>query len=274
MTVFKKLLISIALIFLFSGAHAQFGIGFQAGYAFQAGKNSVETYVNTKEENNSYYTQNKKFSLGGGFQLGGALSYAFHENMGVYMALLYHFPQDVLFEEFNSVVGVTAHKERYLSASRFSMMPAFQVNTAFEKLNTFMRFGLSINFNKQQLYEKTTIDTNIYEYYWEYDGKSNLGFFGQWGARYQAGENVLIELSLTYEGFQFSPDKNTMTEAKINGRNINLDKLPEIEKNVEYEEWVSDQYNQYPDANKPLKLPEQTFSYHNLSLNMSLVYLF
>jgi hypothetical protein len=65
-----------------------------------------------------------------------------------------------------------------------------------------------------------------------------------------------------------------MTKAKINGRNINLDKLPEIEKNVEYEEWVSDQYNQYPDANKPLKLPEQTFSYHNLSLNMSLVYLF
>jgi outer membrane protein W len=274
MALIKQFFLTAIMALLFSGMHAQFSIGFQTGYAFQAGKNSVETYVNTKEDNSSYYTQNKKFSLGGGFQLGAALTYNFHENMGVYLGMLYHFPQDVLFEEYNSVVGITAHKERYLSASRFTMLPAFQVNTAFEKLNTFMRVGLSINFVNQQLYEKTTIDTNIYEYYWEYEGKSNLGFFGQWGASYKAGENVLVELSVAYEGFQFSPDKNTMVEAKVNSRNINLNKFPEIEKSVEFEEWVSDQYNQYPDADKPLILPKQNFSYHNISLNLSLVYRF
>ena len=262
-------------VFLFAQLSGlPFGIGFHTGYAFEAGKNSVETYVNTKEDNNSYYSQNKKFSLGGGFTLGGAVTYALHENLGIYAAIMYHFPQDVYFEEYNSVVGVTSHKERFLSASRFSIFPAFQVNTAFDKLNTFMRVGISINFNQQKLREVITIDTTVTEYYWEYEGSSKLGYYGEWGANYLAGEHILIELSIAYEGFQFSPDANKMVSGNINGRAINLDNIPEIEKSVIYEDWVSDQYSQYPDPNEPLTLPEQTFSYNNLSINLRFYYRF
>ncbi len=271
------LLLTILLYLLNPKVHSQnIPISFSVGgaYSTQAGKNSVETFVNTKQDKNQYFTENKKFSLGGGWNLGGNIGYNFHENMGINLGFYYHLPQDVNFHEINAVAGVQIDKDRILSATRFSFIPSFQLNTSFEKLNTFVRIGVSINSMKQKLFEEVTIDTNIWEYFWEYEGKSNIGFYGQWGLDFKFSEHVAIEFSLAYEGFLFSPDENKLVKAMKNKRNQNIDNMPEIEKSVVFEDWVSDQYNQYPDPNKPLILPRQNFSYHNLSVALSLTYHF
>ncbi len=268
------ILFSILIITESQGQELPFSISIGGGYGFGTSKNSVETYVNTKLDGNTYYTENKKFSLGYGYSLNGTILYSFHENMGIGLGFNYHFPKDVEFNEVNAVAGIVSEKQRLLSAKRFSLLPAFQINTSFNKLNTYMQIGVSLNFTTQKLNEIITVDTNVTEYFWEYTGNSKFGFYAQWGVSYLFSKHVSVNLSIAYEGYSYSPDKSNMVLAKYNGNNISLGGFDEIEKSVVYEDWVSDQYNQFPDADKPLSLPRQTFNYNSLTLGLSLSYRF
>ena len=268
------ILISLLMVTKSQGQDLPFSISIGGGYGFGTSENSVETYVNTKVDGNTYFTENKKFSLGYGYSLNGTILYSFHENMGIGLGFNYHFPKDVEFNEINAVAGVISEKQRLLSAKRFSILPAFQLNTDFEKLNTYMQIGISINFTSQKLNEVITVDTNVTEYFWEYSGDSKFGFYAQCGISYTFSKHASINFSIAYEGYSFSPDENNMILAKYNGNNISLDSFDEIEKSVVYEDWVSDQYNQFPESSKPLSLPRQTFNYNSLTIGLALSYRF
>ncbi len=273
--IYLVVLFSIIIIKNSFGQDIPISISIGGAYGFATTKNSVETFVNTKMEDKAYFSENKKFSLGNGYAINGNIQYTFHKNMGFGLGFSYHFPKDVEFNEVNEVAGITAEKQRLLSAKRFTLLPALQLNTDFDKLNTYIRMGVSINFTTQKLHETIVVDTNKTQYFWEYSGESSkFGFYAQWGLSYSFNEHVSIEFNIAYEGYSYTPNKSNMVQAKFNNSNFGLDNFEEIEKSVVFEDWISDQYSQFPDADKPLSVPKQTFNYSSLSLGLTLNYHF
>ena len=267
------LIISLLSSF-FAAGQTNFSLSFGGSYGFGVFENSVETFVNTKQENNAYLSENKKFSLGAGLGIYANAMYHFQDNFGLGIGVNKHFNTDVEFIEINAVSGVIAENTRILSSKRFSIRPMIQVNTDFEKFNTYIQLGVSFNMNKQSLNETIIVDTMETKLFWDYEGKTSLGFFTQLGLNYNFSEKLSMILGLTLDAFQYTPSHNYLQKMTHNGNNVSIYGLPEIFKSVEFLDWVSDQYSQYPDPDKPLKSPKQTFIYHSLSLSLGLSYRF
>ncbi len=268
------LLIISLLLSSFGFGQTNLSLGVGGSYGFGIFENSVETFVNTKEESNGYLSENKKFSLGGGLAISAQLMYHIQDNFGLGFGVSNHFNTEVEFIEINSVSGIVSENTRILSAKRFAFRPLLQVNTDFKTINTFVQVGVSFNLNKQELHETIVVDTIETQLFWEYEGKTNMGFFAVWGISYNLSEQMAINLGVNLEAFQYTPTHNYLQKMTRNGSNLDISSLPEISKSVEFNDWVSDQYSQYPDPNKPLQAPKQTFVYHNLSLSFALSYRF
>lgn len=270
-----KYAFSILFFLLFiksSFSQGSVNIEFGGSYGFGVFSNSVETFVNTKQEENSYFSENKKFSLGGGLGIFANGLYHFQENIALGFGIHKNFEQEVVFVEINSISGIISENTRTLSASRFSLRPSVQLNTSFEKINTYLQMGITINFNKQKLHESVEVDQLKTEYFWEYEGKSRMGFFATWGVSYNFSEKIALNIGISMESFQYSPTKNHLQKLTKDGSNVPISNLQEIDKSVDFTDWLSDQYSQYPDPNKPLQSHKQNFVYHNLSVLMSLSY--
>jgi len=259
-----------------SNAYSQgsFSINFGGSYGFGIFENSVETFVNTKQEENAYFTENKKFSLGGGMGLSGGVMYHFQENFGIGLGFFNQFNNEEEFVEVNAVSGVVSTNTRTLSAKRFSIRPSLQVNTAFDKLNTYLQMGVSFNSTKQKLDELVVVDTMRTIFNWEYEGHSGVGFFATWGVTYNITDHILLNLGLNLEIYQYIPDHNYLVGLNNNGHDANIANMPKIYTSVDFVDWVSDQYNQYPDPEIPHQLPKQTFTYNSLNINLGIAYRF
>lgn len=267
-------LLILSILSINTSAQSYFSLGFGGSYGTGIFENSIETFINTKQEGNTFATENKKFTLGGGFGLFGQVQYHIQENLSFGIGFKNHFNNQVEFVEVNGVSGIISTTTRTVSAKRFSIRPSLQVNTAFDKFNTYLQMGVSFNNTHQKLKVLVEIDTLRMPEKWEYTGKSKLGFFATWGVSYHITEHILFKLGLSVEGYQYTPEHNYLREYFINSRKKPLSDKPEIEKSVDFVDWVSDQYNQYPDPDKPLQSPKQTFTYNNLSIELSLNYRF
>jgi len=260
--------------FMSTTAFAQnhFSANIGASYGFGVFKNSVETFVSSKQEGNGYLLQNKKFSLGGGLGVSASFIFHLHKNFGLGLAIQNHFNTSVEFIEINEVSGIISENTRTLSAKRLAFTPFIHINTDFEKINTFIELGVSFNSTKQKLDESIVVSNRETKQFWEYTGKSGMGFIASWGVSYKLNDNIAIKLGISMEGYQFTPEHNYLKKKTIDGNGVNLSSISEIEKSVDFTDWVSDQYSQYPDPNSALQLPKQTFAYHNLSAFLNVSY--
>lgn len=247
-------------------------ISLDASYGFGAFKNSVETFVNTELQDDIYKSQNKKFSLGSGPALLANFSYSVSSFASVNLGFKYSFLAKADFNEVTAIGGVALTKNRVLSANRSSLIPALQFNTDNEKINTFIRLGVSINITDQKLMETTELDSNKMEYFWEYKGKPNLGLSVMWGLQYKLKSNLSATLSFTFENYTYTPHYAGIVEVRDNNKIEHNPNLLAIESEIDFNDWVEDQYSQNPDVNKPLQLPEQTFNYSNFSVSLGIVY--
>jgi len=255
-------------------SQGRFSIYFGGSYGFGAFENSVETFVNTKQEEKAYFTENKKFSLGGGTGMHGGVMYHFQENFGIGLGFFNQFNNEMEFVEVNAVSGVVSTNTRTLSAKRFSIRPSLQVNTSFDKVNTYLQMGISFNSTKQKLDELVVIDTMRTIFNWEYEGHSGIGFFATWGLTYNINDNILLNLGLSLEAYQYIPDHNYLVGLNNNGHDANIGNMPKIYTSVDFVDWVSDQYNQFPDPEIPHQLPKQTFTYNSLNISLGIAYRF
>jgi len=248
----------------------QFGLS--GGYSKGIMKNSVETFINTKLEDDEYFTQNLKFSLGENINFGANINYLFFNKIGISLLYKYNFNSKVVFNEINAIAGVIENNERELSAKRHSIIPTIIINTDFEKLNSFFRIGASFNITKQILTETINVDPNTTIYIWDYTGKGGVGFYSELGLTYNFTKKISGILGVSFETYNYIPDFSEITETIINGRsNPNSGRLT-IDSKKEFSEWISYQYSQNPDINNPLKLPQQTFTYNNIGLNIGIIY--
>ena len=248
----------------------QFGIS--GGYSKGIMKNSVETFINTKLENDEYFNQNLKFSLGQNIDIGTNINYLFFNKIGISLLYKYNFNSKVVFTEINAIAGVTENNERELSAKRHSIIPTIIINTDFEKLNSFFRIGASFNSTKQVLKETISVYPNTTVYIWDYSGKSGVGFYSEIGLTYNFTDKISGVFGVSFEAYNYIPNSSQITETIINDKSYpDSDRLT-IDKKKQFNEWISYQYSQNPDIDNPLQLPKQTFTYNNIGLNIGIIY--
>jgi opacity protein-like surface antigen len=243
-----------------------------AGYGVGILKNSVETFVNTTLIDDKYKSQDTKFSLGNGPSIFGVFTLNTNDNIGFNFGLKYSFLNKVEFNEVSSIGSVTLNKLKTLSANRFAIIPSFQINTDREKLNLFLRLGFSINFINQNLLESTDVDTNSYDIYWEYKAKPRLGVFSMWGISYLIKPKLTLSFAVSFDLVNYQPYYASVSKTVENGVVSKKPNLLPYESEIEFNEWVEDQYNQNPDVNKPLILPIQTFNYSNITFSFGVIF--
>ncbi len=271
-----KTSLSIILLLLFSSnifsqtKGLQFGLS--GGYSKGIMKNSVETFINTKLEDNEYISQNLKFSLGENINFGANIDYLFLNKIGFSILYKYNLNSKVLFTEINAIAGVVENNERELSAKRHSFIPTIILSTDFEKINSFFRIGASFNSTKQILTETISVDPNTTVYIWDYSGKSGIGFYSEIGLTYNFTNKISAAIGFSFEAYNYVPDNSQITETIINGKSFKDNSGLPIDSKKEFKDWISNQYSQNPDVEKALQLPKQTFTYNNIALNIGLIY--
>jgi hypothetical protein len=273
----RQFIITTFLLFVFIGnsafAQTKTSFSLDAGYGVGIVKNSVESFVNTTLIDNTYKSQNTKFSLGNGPSIFGVFTLNTNDNIGFNLGFKYSFLNRVEFNEVSSIGSVTLNKLKTLSANRFAIIPSFQINTDREKLNLFLRFGFSVNFINQNLVESTNVDTNSYDVYWGYKAKPRLGVYSMWGISYFIKPKLAFNFAISFDLVSYQPYYASVSKTVENGVVSKKPNLLPYESEIEFNEWVEDQYNQNPDVNKPLSLPIQTFNYSNISFSFGIVFL-
>jgi hypothetical protein len=250
----------------------QLSIGVETFYGFGLFNNSVETFTDGKLVDGSYKVQQKRFGLGVGPAVMANLSYRIVPYASINMGFRYSFLAKTDFTELSNIGAVTLEKTKKLSANRFALVPALQFNTDNDKLNAFMRLGMSLNFTNQKLLESSTLDSNKIDYYWEYKGKPNIGVVSVMGLQYQLKPKLIIAMSLAFEGLLYTPYYASIVRIEESMPTPNRPKLNPIESELDFNEWGAKLYNQEPDPNQPLQLPEQSFNYSSLAISIGVVF--
>lgn len=274
----KKILLFIYfLVFVKTSIFAQNDniiLSLNCGYSTAVLKNSIETFTESDIINDSYYLNNKKFSLGQSINIYADFGIPTSNIISLHLGYKYGFLSKVKFNELTAIGTVILDKQRTLNANRSSFIPAIQLSTDNNKLNTFIRIGASFNFINQRLNEFTELDTNTLEHIWEYDGNPNIGFFAMWGLQYNISQKIAINFNLNFEAINYTPTSSSISKVIENGIENSDHGLLPIESEIEFTDWVEDQYSQNPDINKPLKLSYQTFSYSCIGFNLGVSFFF
>lgn len=249
-------------------------VGLSGGYSIGVMGNSIETLINYKTEDNTYYSQNMKFTLGQAPYFMVNIDYLYKNMIGLSFAYKYNFNSQIVFNKVSSIAGVDKNEETIISSKRSSFIPALRLNTDFEKINAFIKIGPSFNSIKQEKKETITVKNKNTEYFWRYAGKSGMGFYGEIGVIYDFTKNISASINVSFEAYNYSPEFNHLVSMKQNDSLQNIKKLLPIEKEVEFQEWLPGQYAQNPDPKKPLQLPRQTFIYNNIGFMLGVFYNF
>ncbi len=260
-------LIPVALI----AQKSPLSIAFSANYNLGIQKNSVETFNNTKIENNSSLVENKKFSLGQGPSIMGSLLFSASDHTSIVVGLRYSFLAKTEFTTESSVGTVSANGTRSLEASRFALLPALQLNTDNDKFNLYVRSGISVNFTNQKLIDINEVSSNIVEEQWKYTGKPSIGFYGGLGVQYNITRALKFTLGIEFENLSYEPTSASIVEYRKNNVESRHDYDP-IDSEIEFNEWVEDQYSQNVDIEKPLQSPIQTFTYNSMGISLGIIY--
>ncbi len=242
---------------------------FNIGYSFGIMPNAVETFNNSKVEDDIYMIQNKKFSQGDGISPNLSLAYFFNENIGIELGFKYLHSRIDSFVEYTEVGSVMSSKTKKIFGSSTSLVPSVAFCNQWKKFELGGNLGVSINFAYQKLDEISIIDTITTIYKWRYDGKPSLGFYSKLFFGYRLNDKSSIDINLTVNHFNFAPATSEIYFISINDTKNNINSLNTIENSIEFVDWVFDEYSQNPDSSKPLQVPQQHFVYSSFFLGVT-----
>jgi hypothetical protein len=295
----KKLLLTlIASIGLFSTqeALAQKSKGIfvtlNGGYGFATSSQSGDYNGLINNEiiynNGTTSTYNYKAvyaNFGKGANFGGSLGYMFNKSFGLELGFTYIVGSEISskrnynyappLETFSSVFNTS------VSANTYQFKPNVIITTGMPEINPYAKFGLVIGKSKiiQDTDSKNGVgDLTINSY--EYTGGFKLGFQGALGMDFKLGTKLGIFTELNFTGYNYSPDKRTLTKAEqtiaATGATTNL--LPTYTLNqieLEYDDDYTLTYPQDPNAvNLPSKTSRLTLPFGTFGLNVGVKYHF
>lgn len=240
----KLKLTLVGLLISSTGIFAQkFYISADAGYAFaingDVGEYSNIDYTNIDNDVTHVYSNESSyeavpFSLGKGFNFGGAFGYMFTDNIGFELGFSYLQGSkttgtrdgDVLKTNNNGDIYNQNNKDVNSAYSQmFRITPTLVITPGFEKINPYGRFGAVVGFGS---YIKETEITMTYSgTFWDnenintqkekFEGGTTFGINAVIGLEYVLNDNLSLFGEVNYIGMRFTPSKSYLTESTYNG---------------------------------------------------------
>jgi len=252
----KLKLALVALLISSTGIFAQnFYISANVGYSFpmngqRTGFNnthqeSINDYVgNTTSFSTTYESVN--FSLGKGFNFGGAVGFEFNDYLGVELGL------DYLLGGKNTAESTSKHTEILQTSTNvytfnttnssysrmFRVIPRLVISPNFEKINPYIKIGVVLGFGSfysDYDSESTTSGTSnqTQSTSRKSSGGMALGFNSSFGVNYYLSDKMSVFGEVSYIGMSYAPEKTSSTKGEVDGEDI-LPSTPVSRKEWEY----------------------------------------
>jgi len=267
----KHLNLLIIILLTFSVNAQQTYVNFTFNYGLSSFKSRVETYYNSKNDNQEVLYNQPAFSLGQGLYFGFGIDHYFQSNIGVEMEMLYHKGSPIVFNQQTMIMSVVSDVEKVLYGNRFLINPSVIIQIEESKITPYIKFGPSVGIIMQEFEETKTINTDVAVQKWKYNSAVSWGMNSSFGVRMKVHNKFQVEVHIAHNAMVYSPSVADLTYSTVNGVS-NMSTLNTNEKRIEFVDWTNDEFNQNPpDVDKATPMSEQTFSYHHLSLGLSLV---
>jgi len=289
MKTFSVLTLFASLLIFSSTLYAQqFYIDFNVGYAFpmnsqigflQNSSISRSEDLNTKVVHQTYQSENIPLSLGKGITFSGAIGYSFNKHITIEMggSYLLGFKTTGTSKYYSSTVLYNGNLEiekyettQSYSSNMFRFIPAIVINSGFEKINPYARFGFIMGFGsiKENYEYESNINSPVSKIK-EYNGGMGFGFTGGLGVAFQVTEKVFLFSEASITSFSYAPKKSEITKLWIGGKSRLAD-FSNSQKQTEYVkqlEVISGTNVSKPPSNNPSQAAKIWFPYNSFGLN-------
>lgn len=207
--------------------------------------------------------EDNTFSLGEGFNIGGAYGHMFNEHVGAEIAASYFMGGKSGFTTTSGDMTNTVDQ----SARMFQFAPSLVLQAGFEKWNPYARVGMVFGLGSVDQTMSWSSGNTQAKSKSTYNGSLALGFTGSLGLNYNINEKFSLFAECTFIGLNYAPTKGKTYESTLNGQN-RLDDLA-----INQKEFIfSDDYdsNADVDISRPSVLQRRYYPMSSFGLNIGL----
>ncbi len=253
----------IAVLGAYSASGQQSYIRVNTGYSLGAIKSDFYDFQPWLISNADGPIENNSFSLGQGFNIGGAYGYMFNKHVGAEIAASYFMGGKSTLRTTSDDVMTSIDQ----SVQMFQFAPSFVLQAGFEKWNPYARVGMVFGLGSIDQTMSWSWENNQARDKSTYSGSLALGFTGSLGINYTMNEKFSLFAECTFIGLNYAPTEGRTYESTLNGQN-RLDDLA-----INQKEFIfSDDYdaNADVDINQPSVLQRKYYPMSSFGLNIGL----
>ena len=260
-----------------------FHFRFKAGYGLAAGGKTFNdlgfnlSSANISAGTNTY--SNKKFSLGGGFQMEGALTYWLSPNFGLDLGLNYTqgAAATATINYYEALIDHTDNINFY--GNMFSIVPSIVVAGKLGKLNPYMRCGFVLGFSKPidqetvSAYNTSSNERSTYVAQLQLSGAAAYGFKATIGNAIPINESTDFIQEIGFNFISYTPTKGEIISFEQNGQQM-VDQLYNSDRYYIYKKSITGSNNQQTNMDEPSVGLASTYPYNNISIMVGIRFKF
>jgi len=206
-----------------------------AGYGLAAG---TQTMWNTTQTTTMAY-EAVNYSLGKGINAAGTFGFMFNKNFGAELNIGYLMGGETEITDKSTIGSNTEENVDIFKGSMVSITPAFIVESGFETVNPYARFGLVIGAMTNvvdEMTETSTVGSTTTKVFQKTEYKMDLGLGANaaFGLMYNVSESFGIFGECNMNLLNITPKTSEITEFTVDGTDRLAD-LTVSEKQYEYE---------------------------------------
>lgn len=254
--------------------YASLGAGYNLPMATQ-NINQYGLYNYTRFED-GYREERVNISFGQGFNVQGSIGYLFNRNFGLELGASYLFSSTSKISENYEATSFDPTPLRIdfeTSAQMFRLIPTLVLKNEFRNYSLYSKFGVVAGFG-DIIFEREIQNGNeqaiIHQ---KLDGGLAWGLSLALGATYAVNEKLDLFAELKLISMSYAPSKGLVTKYIVN----DVDELPFLtteEKEVEFVDEFSIDYNDPSPSDEPTKALKHSLPFSSIGLNIGLSYKF
>lgn len=266
--VFRGFLFVALCFFMANNSTAQGSyVNLNVGYAFPLSAGTMEDFYNYSHQENSSTYEQVCFSMGKGVNFGGTFGYMFNKHVGAELGLSYLLGSKVKFQDkYNeSVTDIS------VASNMFRVIPSIVIAAGTENINPYAKFGVVIGVGSICMeYEYSGSGGDIEILKSTLNGGVAIGINSAVGAIFELSDKFSIFGELNAVNMSYAPTKGELTEATYNGVD-NLADMTTQEKEIEFVDKYTYDYNNPPPDSEPRKELKHKFPYGSFGINVGVV---
>lgn len=253
-------------------------VSFNAGYSTRISSQNIDFldfYNRTYNENSTKYEQ-VNVSLGKGLSFEGTFGYMFNENIGTELGVSYLLGSSTEAKRIENYTDyISTQSIINISSNMLRINPSVLLKTKGNVLNPYAKLGIVIGVGKILFGSASTgkyIDSEVelnQEMNLELDGGFAFGISSAIGADFTSYDNMSFFAEINTINMSYAPTKGEVTKFNENGEN-QLTSLTVSEKEVEFVDSYTRNYNNDEIDSEPSKELKQKFPFSSIGLNIGL----